>query len=159
MLLAINAGNTNTVFAISDGDTVRAEWRAETSASRTADEYFIWLVQLMALEGLKPADIDGAIIATVVPQALFSLRQMCSKYFCAAPLVVGDANVDLGIGINLDRPDVVGAGGGSGAVDVVDERTGGAFGTSIWLEPWLRARLLGGAERWDGRGYPAGLHG
>lgn len=109
MLLAIDVGNTNTVFAIIDGKTIRAEWRAETSASRTADEYLIWLTQLMAMEGIKRADIDGAIIATVVPQALFSLRQLCSKYFCAAPMVVGDAAVDIGIDINLERPEVVGA--------------------------------------------------
>jgi len=109
MLLAIDAGNTNTVFAIWDGDTVRAEWRAETSASRTADEYLIWLMQLMAMEDMKPADIDGAIIATVVPQALFSLRQLCAKYFCARPMVVGERDVDLGLDINLERPDVVGA--------------------------------------------------
>lgn len=109
MLLAIDAGNTNTVFAIWDGDTVRAEWRAETSASRTADEYLIWLTQLMALDGLKPADIDGAIIATVVPQALFALRQLCAKYFCAHPMVVGERDVDIGIDIALERPDVVGA--------------------------------------------------
>lgn len=109
MLLSIDAGNTNTVFAISDGDTLRGEWRAETSASRTADEYLIWLTQLMTMEGIKREDIDGAIIATVVPQALFALRQMCAKYFCANPLVIGDPAVDLGLGINLDRPDVVGA--------------------------------------------------
>jgi len=109
MLLAIDAGNTNTVFAIWDGDTVRAEWRAETSASRTADEYLIWLTQLMAMEGLKPTNIDGAIIATVVPQALFALRQLCVKYFNAHPMVVGENDVDIGIGINLERPDVVGS--------------------------------------------------
>ncbi len=109
MLLAIDAGNTNTVFAVSDGDTLRAEWRAETSPSRTADEYLIWLNQLMAMEGLKPTDITGAIIATVVPQALFALRQMCAKHFNTMPLVVGDEGVELGLGINLDRPDVVGA--------------------------------------------------
>lgn len=109
MLLVIDAGNTNTVFAIYDGDTVRAEWRAETSGSRTADEYFIWLMQLMGLEQIKPADIEGAIIATVVPQALFPLRQLCAKYFCARPMVIGEPDVDLGLDINLDRPEVVGA--------------------------------------------------
>jgi len=109
MLLAIDAGNTNTVFAVWDGNTVRAEWRAETSASRTADEYLIWLTQLMAREGIDPKGIDGAIIATVVPQALFSLRQLCAKYFCAHPMVVGERDVDIGIDINLERPDVVGA--------------------------------------------------
>lgn len=109
MLLAIDAGNTNTLFAIFDGAEVRAQWRAETSASRTADEYLVWLTQLMALQGLKPSDIEGAIIATVVPQALFPLRQLCEKYFCSHPMVVGDSAVDLGITLNVDRPSAVGA--------------------------------------------------
>lgn len=109
MLLAIDAGNTNTLFAIYDGEQVRAQWRAETSASRTADEYLVWLTQLMALEDLAPKDINGAIIATVVPQALFPLRQLCEKYFCSHPMVVGDMAVGLGIDLNVDRPSAVGA--------------------------------------------------
>ncbi len=138
MLLAIDAGNTNTVFAIWEGDTVRAEWRAETSASRTADEHLIWLTQLMGIEGLKPADIDGAIIATVVPQALFSLRQLCAKYFCAHPMVVGERGVDIGIDINLERPDVVGADRLANAVAAHDKYPGALivvdFGTATTFD-------------------------
>ncbi|MEE9209507.1 MAG: type III pantothenate kinase, partial [Kiloniellales bacterium] len=55
MLLAIDSGNTNIVFAIYDEtDTLRGSWRAYTEAKRTADEYAVWLTQLMALEGLTP---------------------------------------------------------------------------------------------------------
>ncbi len=67
MLLAIDSGNTNAVFAVYEGDTLRASWRISTNARRTADEYAIWLTQLLSLEGFRPADIDAAIIGNVVP--------------------------------------------------------------------------------------------
>ena len=109
MLLAIDCGNTNTVFAVFEGDSCRAQWRASTNAERTADEYAIWLTQLMALKGLAAADIDAAIVATVVPQALFNLRSLCREYFGAEALVVGEDNVELGIEVRIDRPLDVGA--------------------------------------------------
>lgn len=109
MLLAIDAGNTNIVFAVSDGEEIRAEWRAVTKTSRTADEYAILLKQLLDTRGLKFEDIDSAIIATVVPAALFDLRQLCKRYLNCDALVIGDPNVVLGIGVNVDRPEAVGA--------------------------------------------------
>src|SRR3546814_20781882 len=69
MLVAIDSGNTNVVFAIFDGETLRAKWRASSAAKSTADEYAVWLTQLMALQGLKPADITGAFSANAVPAA------------------------------------------------------------------------------------------
>ncbi len=109
MLLAIDAGNTNIVFAVHDGKTIRAQFRASTKDSRTADEYYVWLTQLMQLDGINPADIEAAIIACVVPQALFNLRRLCAKYFKRTALVVGESDVDLGLKINTDRPGAVGA--------------------------------------------------
>jgi type III pantothenate kinase len=109
MLLAIDAGNTNTVFAVHDGTEFRTQWRSATRDARTADEHFVWLNQLMQLEGLRREDITGAIVATVVPQALFNLRLLCAKYFHVTPLVIGQPGVRLGIGIHIDRPDEVGA--------------------------------------------------
>lgn len=110
MLLAIDSGNTNTVFAVFDNDgTVLGEWRSSTNANRTADEFAVWLSQLMSFEGLKAKDIDNAIIATVVPAMLFSLQTLCRKYFKVEPLVVGDSTVSLGIEVFLDRPEEVGA--------------------------------------------------
>lgn len=99
MLLAIDAGNTNIVFALLSDEGVRQRWRISTVANRTADEYMVWLNQLMQLEGLKPEGITGAIIATVVPQALFPLQLLCRRYFNTEPLVVGDPNVKLGIAV------------------------------------------------------------
>ena len=109
MLLAIDAGNTNIVFAVHDGKAIRAQFRASTKDSRTADEYYVWLTQLMQLEGLDPKTIDAAIIASVVPPVTFNLWRLCTKYFKRSPLVVGDAEVDLGIKISVDRPRSVGA--------------------------------------------------
>src|SRR5579864_659910 len=109
MLLAIDAGNTNIVFALYEGETMRAQWRAVTQVSRTADEYAVWLSQLLALEGLSFSDLDAAIIATVVPAALFDLRLFCRKYLQCEPLVVKDPSVELGLAIQVDRPAAVGA--------------------------------------------------
>ena len=109
MLLAIDAGNTNIVFAVCDGGNIRAEWRAATKVNRTADEYAVWLSELCALQGLSLSDLTEAIIATVVPAALFDLKKLCTGYLHCRPMVVGEADVDLGIGINVDRPAAVGA--------------------------------------------------
>ncbi|WP_321391527.1 type III pantothenate kinase [Emcibacter sp.] len=109
MLLAIDAGNTNIVFALQDGHELRHKWRISSSSSRTADEYMVWLTQLMNLEDLDPSIVSGAIIATVVPQALFPLQLLCRRYFGCEAMVVGEENVDLGIGIHLDNPREVGA--------------------------------------------------
>jgi type III pantothenate kinase len=109
MLLAIDAGNTNIVFAVCEGDAIRAQWRAATKTSRTADEYAAWLKEMLSLEHLRFADLDAAIVASVVPAALFDLRSLCRRYLNCEPLVVGDMNVELGIGIHVDRPAAVGA--------------------------------------------------
>ncbi|HEY0522299.1 MAG TPA: type III pantothenate kinase [Stellaceae bacterium] len=109
MLLAINSGNTNCVFAVFEGETMRGAWRAATNYKRTADEYAVWLTQLMALEGLTRADIDAVIIANVVPPVAFDLKSLCRRYFHCEPLIVGEPPCSLGIQVLLDRPDEVGA--------------------------------------------------
>ena len=110
MLLAIDSGNTNIVFAVFEDDgTVKGEWRSSTDGNRTADEFGIWLEQLMQLSGLQRSDITASIIATVVPATLFSLKTLCRKYFNCDPLVIGEDGVDLGLAVRLDRPEEVGA--------------------------------------------------
>jgi len=110
MLLAIDSGNTNTVFAVftDDGD-IKGEWRSSTTATRTSDEYGVWLLHLMQLEGLSADDIDAAIIATVVPANLHSLRLLCERYFKVEALVVGDEGVKLGAEIKIPNAHEVGA--------------------------------------------------
>ena len=88
MLLAINANNTNVKFAVFDGDLKRAEWRISTDSGRTADEYAVWLSQLMSLENFDLKDITDAIIAIVVPQALFELKLLCRKYCRCSPQII-----------------------------------------------------------------------
>ena len=93
MLLVIDAGNTNVVFAVYDGETIRAQWRAVTKVFRTADEYAVWLSQLLALEGLSLKDLDAAIIATVVPAVLFDLLK-CLKDECGFDFLADVAGID-----------------------------------------------------------------
>lgn len=108
MLLAVDSGNTNVVFAVFDGDDVRGSWRTSTNVKRTADEYAVWLTQLMHLAGLGPADIDEAVIATVVPEALFELKSLVRRYFGCDPLVIGAPGVEIGVTARIDRPEEVG---------------------------------------------------
>jgi type III pantothenate kinase len=109
MLLTIDVGNTNTKLAIFDGSLLKAQWRSATDTTRTADEYAVWLTQLMELNGLKRAEIDAAIIASVVPETTFNLVTLCRRYFNTQPLVVGDPGVELGIKAVIDHPEEVGA--------------------------------------------------
>ncbi|MCC7047916.1 MAG: type III pantothenate kinase [Alphaproteobacteria bacterium] len=109
MLLAINANNTNTSFCVFDGDQVRGTWRTRTEARRTGDEFAAWLSQIMALSGLKLADIDAVIIAIVVPEMMFNLKTLCRKYFRCEPMVIGEPGVDLGIKVLIDKPEEAGA--------------------------------------------------
>lgn len=109
MLLAIDAGNTNIVFALVDGDTIVARWRIATDAQRTADEYAVWLLQLMAIEGYEPAHIETVIIGTVVPRALHNLSGLAAKYFKTEALVAGRAPVPWGIKLDVVEPASVGA--------------------------------------------------
>lgn len=109
MLLAIDVGNTNTKFALYDGAAWRGQWRVSTNSARTADEYAPWLSALMAFQGLAFGDIKAAIISTVVPQALFNLRNLIRRYIGAEPLVVGEDGVSLGIPLRIDNPREAGA--------------------------------------------------
>ncbi len=108
MLLTIDTGNTNTVFAIHDGNGWRAQWRTATVTGRTADEYIVWLAELMRMQQLNTSDITGCIISTVVPQSLFNLRNLGRRYFNVEPLVIGE-NVDIGVPVHTDSPREVGA--------------------------------------------------
>ncbi len=109
MLLAIDAGNTNVVFALVEDGTVRARWRIATDPRRTADEYAVWLSQLLALEGYDRSVVQGVIVATVVPRALHNLQVLSSKYFRTDALIAGRAPVEWGIAIDVDEPASLGA--------------------------------------------------
>lgn len=108
MLLAIEQGNTNTLFAVHDGKAWIAQWRTATESMRTADEYAVWLHQLMQMRRLKLANIDACIISSVVPQSIFNLRNLSRRYLHAEPLVIGE-NAELGIPIRIQKPSEAGA--------------------------------------------------
>ena len=108
MLLAIEQGNTNTMFAVHDGERWLAQWRAATESTRTADEYAVWLSQLLAMAGLQLGVFDGCIISSVVPQSIFNLRNLARRYLHVEPLVVGE-NALLGIDVRIDKPSEAGA--------------------------------------------------
>ena len=109
MLLTIDSGNTNVVFAVFADGEICGEWRSSNDTTRTADEYGVWLTQLAALEGLSRDDVTAAIIANVVPAARYDLVTLCRRYFGCEPMVIGDDGVELGIAVRVDNPDEVGA--------------------------------------------------
>ncbi|WP_300557171.1 type III pantothenate kinase [Maricaulis sp.] len=109
MLLAIDCGNTNTLFAIHDGEDWQAQWRSGTDSTRTADEHAVWLSQLMDLHGFSFKDIEACVISTVVPQALFNLRNLSRRYFDAEPIIVGETGVNLDMEVRLARASEAGA--------------------------------------------------
>jgi type III pantothenate kinase len=108
MLLAIEQGNTNTLFAVHDGQTWIAQWRAGTDPARTADEYAVWLAQLLAMGGLSMGVMDRCIVSSVVPQSIFNLRNLARRYLQVEPMIIGE-NVDLGIEVRIQKPSEAGA--------------------------------------------------
>jgi type III pantothenate kinase len=108
MLLVIDCGNTNVVFAVRDGTSWRGTWRIRTEAQRTCDEYGVWLMSLIEHAGLKCEDISAAVIGTVVPAALYHLRRMCRDWFSIEPLVAR-STLDWGFDIRVNNPAEVGA--------------------------------------------------
>ena len=101
MLLTIDCGNTNTVFAIWQGRDCLALWRTSTDHRRTADQYFVWLSTLMTLKGISPKVTD-AIISSTVPRVVFNLRVLCDRYFGCRPLVVGKPECALPVPPRVD---------------------------------------------------------
>lgn len=91
-----------------DGKAWIAQWRAATEASRTADEYAVWLSQLLNMAGLQLGVFNACIISSVVPQSVFNLRNLARRYLHVEPLVIGE-NAELGIAVRIDKPSEAGA--------------------------------------------------
>ena len=109
MILAVDVGNTNLVFALVDKGEIKARWRIASDARRTADQYSVWLHQLLELEGYSRSDISGVIIGTVVPRALHNLVVLSEKYFHVKPLVAGQGAASWPMQLDVDEPHHVGA--------------------------------------------------
>jgi type III pantothenate kinase len=109
MLLAIDAGNTNIVFALVKAGDIRARWRIATDARRTADEYAVWLRQLLDLEGYTTGDVSAVMIGTVVPRATHNLEVLASKYFGVKARIAGQGEAPWPMKLDVDEPQSVGA--------------------------------------------------
>jgi type III pantothenate kinase len=108
MLLVIDVGNTNTVLGVFAGDVLTHHWRLQTHQQRTGDEYSILLSQLLESAGVLPRQIEGVIIACVVPPLVRPLRQMCDRTLDADPIYV-DSSLNFSLPILYDNPREVGA--------------------------------------------------
>jgi type III pantothenate kinase len=109
MLLAVDAGNTNVVFALVEDGQIRARWRIATDPRRTADEYAVWLSQLLQLEGYERSAVTGVIIGTVVPRALHNLQVLSSKYFKTEAVIAGQGTAEWGFALDVEEPGSLGA--------------------------------------------------
>src|SRR5579864_9762410 len=118
MLLAIDAGNTNVVFALVENDEIKARWRIATDPRRTADQYAVWLHQLMELEGFPKNAVEAVIIGTVVPRALHNLEVLATKYFHAEPLIAGKGSAEWPLKLDVDEPQNVGADRALNAIEI-----------------------------------------
>jgi type III pantothenate kinase len=107
MLLAIDCGNTNTVFSIWDGQRFISTWRLSSDHNRTADQYYVWLTTLMTQTGVD-AEIDRVIISSTVPRVVFNLRVLADRYFNCRPLVVGKPECKLPVRVRVDAGTAVG---------------------------------------------------
>src|SRR4051794_27763465 len=108
MLLAVDIGNTHTVFGLFQGERLRTDWRIETRVERTEDEHASLLRGLCELEGVALRDVTGAIISSVVPPATGPVERFFARYLKLTPLVVGPG-VKSGMPILYDNPREVGA--------------------------------------------------
>jgi type III pantothenate kinase len=109
MLLVADVGNTNVVFALYEERTIKARWRIATDPRRTADEYAVWLLQLLAIEGRERSAVTQIIIGSVVPRAIHNLTVLAQKYFGVEPLIAGQGAAEWGIAIDVDEPRSLGA--------------------------------------------------
>ena len=136
MLLTIDVGNTNTVFALFKKDKISRQWRCATESRRTGDEYFVWLSSLL---GSSPnGSVNGVVIASVVPDAMFHLKELCRQYFKIEPLIVGNADCRLPVAPRVDKGTHVGTDRLVNAVSAYDRYGGNLivvdFGTATTFD-------------------------
>src|SRR5512137_2340072 len=108
MLLVIDVGNTNTVVGVFEGKDLKAQWRLSTNRRQTADEFGVFIRNLFTLDGIRPDEIAGVMIASVVPPLNFALEEMATKYFGHKAVFLGPGT-RTGMSIHYDNPQEVGA--------------------------------------------------
>lgn len=107
MILVFDIGNTNIKFGIFDGDELKGTWRIATDIKRTSDEIGISILAMLSTAGVKPEDIEGSIMSSVVPRINFTIEHMLRDYIHVKPIVVG-AGIKTGINIKIDNPKELG---------------------------------------------------
>jgi type III pantothenate kinase len=108
-ILVCDVGNTETTIGVYDGDTLRGHWRLTTEVPRTSDEYGLLLRQILVDDGIKPTDIVGASLASVVPRVTSPLTVACKEWLKGKPVVVVDGTSKLPIKLDVEEPLTVGA--------------------------------------------------
>ena len=108
MILTVDIGNSNIVLGGVEGDEIRFEARLRTDATKTSDEYCIDLKMILEVYDVHAADIEGAIIASVVPQVLNSVQTALKKLTGKNALVVGPG-LKTGLNIQIENPSQTGA--------------------------------------------------
>jgi type III pantothenate kinase len=133
MLLAVDVGNSNIVYGLFEGEALRHQFRVESVRGRTADEYAVQLLALLAMQGVEPGAVDAAIIACVVPSLTEPMMDLIRRAFRRDALVVGPG-IRTGMAILIENPREVGADRIADAVAGFERARGGVivvdFGTS-----------------------------
>lgn len=108
MLLVIDVGNSNIVLGVYERKKLLAHWRLGTDRERTSDEFGAYFMGFFNHENLRVENIEGVMIASVVPTVMYSLEHAVRKYFKREPLIVGPG-IKTGINIKYENPREVGA--------------------------------------------------
>ncbi|MEW6248166.1 MAG: type III pantothenate kinase [Nitrospirota bacterium] len=108
MLLAIDIGNSNIVWGLFDGRTLKGHWRLATDPRKTSDEYGILFSNLLAVAGVKPEQISGAVISSVVPALTRPFETMAQTFFGQVPLMIS-CDTDTGLTLRYANPKEIGS--------------------------------------------------
>ena len=108
MILVIDVGNTNMTLGVYDGQELRATFRMTTKQPRTSDEYGVFITQLLKNKGIEALELEGSIVASVVPDVMHSLIGALVKYTHTRPINVGPGT-KTGIRIVTEDPRAIGA--------------------------------------------------
>jgi type III pantothenate kinase len=149
MLLAIDAGNTQTVIGLYDGDQLLDTWRIATNAERTSDEHVLLLIQFLSQRGSVLADLTGLVVSSTVPRLTAVLREMASRYLDLVAVVL-EPGIRSGMPILYDNPRQVGPDRIANAVGAFDLYGGPTvvvdFGTATTIDATSPVgEYLGGA--------------
>ena len=108
MILCIDIGNTNIKYGLFEGDRLAVSFRGATDLKRTSDEYGTLLTNMLAIKGISPDEVKGAIISSVVPALNYTITHMCAGYLGVEPMLVG-AGIKTGHNLRVDDAREVGA--------------------------------------------------